>query len=89
VADPTPTVSRLAGQLDYLFDERPELRNAPVTKLRDWLNREDRMARAREGHPLDTRPQVEGRAAGLEDRFTSADIEAALQIVRRRRRGDD
>jgi hypothetical protein len=82
-------VSRLAGQLDYLFDERPELKSASAEKLRDWLNREDRMARAREGHPLDTRAQVEERAAGLDERFTTADIEAALEIVRRRRRADD
>jgi hypothetical protein len=46
-------VQRLAGQLDYLFEEEPSLRDAPVARLVDRLNRGDRMARARAEQPLE------------------------------------
>jgi hypothetical protein len=84
-----PTVSRLAGQLDYLFEERPELRSAPASQLLDRLNREDRLVRARDGHPLETDAWVEERAAELEDRYTLGQVEAAMEVALRRGRIDD
>jgi hypothetical protein len=41
-----PSVSRLAGQLEYLFEEHPEFRHASVAELVARLNTEDRWARA-------------------------------------------
>jgi hypothetical protein len=77
-------VQRLAGQLDYLFEERPELRGASPGRLLDQLNREDRLARARAEDPLATRAWVEERAGEFDDRFTLDQITEALEIVRRR-----
>ncbi|HEX6311500.1 MAG TPA: hypothetical protein VF152_07705 [Acidimicrobiia bacterium] len=82
-------VSRLAGQLDYLFEERPELRSAPPTQLLERLNREDRLVRARDGHPRESDEWVQRRAEQLDDRYTLADVEAALAIALRRARIDD
>jgi hypothetical protein len=83
------TVSRLAGQLDYLFEERPELRSAPAVQLLDQLNREDRLVRARDGHPLETDEWVQRRAEELDDRYTLGEVEAAIGIALRRARLDD
>jgi hypothetical protein len=80
------TVSLLAGQLDYLFEERPELRRAPAASLLDRINREDRLVRARAEEPLETDRWVEQRADELDDRFTLGQIEEALEIVRKRPR---
>jgi hypothetical protein len=83
---PERTVSLLAGQLDYLFEERPELRNASATQLVDRLNREDRLVRARAEEPLESDRWVKQRADELDDRFTVAQVEEALTIVRKRPR---
>lgn len=77
-------VSRLAGQLDFLFEERPELRGATPSRLLAQLNREDRLSRARAEQPLQTDDWVVRRADELDDRFTLSQIEQALEIVRRR-----
>ncbi len=82
-------VSLLAGQLDYLFEEQSHLRNAPPSQLLDRLNREDRLVRARAEQPLETDAWVQQRAEELEDRFTTGDIDAALEIVRKRSKFDD
>ena len=82
-------VSLLAGQLDYLFEEQSHLRNAPASQLLDRLNREDRLVRARAEQPLESDSWVQQRAEELADRFTTADIEAALGIVRNRATLDD
>ena len=39
-----PSVSRLAGQIEYLFEDRPELRSASVDELVERLNHDDRFA---------------------------------------------
>ena len=83
------TVSLLAGQLDFLFEERPELGNAPPAQLLERLNREDRLVRARAEEPLENDEWVQRRAEELENRFTPAQIEEALALVRRRPRLDD
>ena len=73
-----PTVSLLAGQLDYVFEERPELRDAPAAQLLDQLNREDRLVRARAEQPLESDEWVQGRAGELESRYTLGQVEAAI-----------
>ena len=78
-----PSVSRVVGQLRYLFEERPELSGASAAELARWLSREDRMARAREADPLGSREQVEAAAGLLDDRITDAMVSEALSELRR------
>jgi hypothetical protein len=77
-----PTVSRVVGQLRYLFEERPELSGASAPELARWLSREDRMARARANDPLGSRDAVEEAAAQLDDRITDAMVTDALAQLR-------
>jgi hypothetical protein len=84
-----PTVSRLAGQLDYVFEERPELRDAPAAQLLDQLNREDRLVRARAEQPLESDAWVQDRAGELDDRYTLGQVEAAIAVALRRARIDE
>ena len=77
-----PSVSRVVGQLRYLFEERPELSNAPAAQLARWLSREDRMARARARDPLGTREAVEGAADRLDDRISEPMVADALAQLR-------
>jgi hypothetical protein len=76
-----PSVDRIAGQLRYLLDERPELRTASAERLRDRLNLEDRYARARAGHPTATDESVRRRAGELEDRIPLDVVRDALHTV--------
>src|SRR5262249_8574474 len=78
-----PTVSRVVGQLRYLFEERPERPGAPAAELARWLSREDRMARARAADPLGSRERVEAAANGLDDRITDSMVAQALAQLRR------
>ncbi|HMG25455.1 MAG TPA: hypothetical protein VKH36_01430 [Acidimicrobiia bacterium] len=78
-----PTVSRVVGQLRYLFEERPELSGASAAELARWLSREDRMARARAADPLGSRERVEAAANGLDDRITDSMVAQALAQLRR------
>jgi hypothetical protein len=78
-----PTVSRVVGQLRYLFEERPELSGASPAQLARWLSREDRMARARAKDPLGSQDAVEAAAAQLDDRITEAMVAEALAQLRR------
>jgi hypothetical protein len=78
-----PSVSRIVGQLGYLFEERPELSGASASELAVWLSREDRMARAREKDPLGSREAVEAAAAQLDDRVTESMVADALVQLRR------
>ncbi len=78
-----PTVSRVTGQLRYIFEERPELAGASAAELAGWLSREDRMARAREHDPLGSKEDVEAAADRLDDRVTEAMVAEALQKIRR------
>jgi transposase len=73
------SVSRLAGQLAYLFDDHPELRNAAPSALADQLNHQDRFARARERYPLATDAEIADKVAEFEARITADDVSEALR----------
>ena len=75
-------MSRVVGQLRYLFEERPELSSASAAELARWLSREDRMARARAQDPLGTREAVEGAADRLDDRISEPMVADALVQLR-------
>jgi hypothetical protein len=77
-----PSVSRVVGQLRYLFEERPELSSASAAELARWLSREDRMARARAQDPLGTREAVEVVANRLDDRISEPMVADALAQLR-------
>jgi hypothetical protein len=77
-----PSVSRVVGQLRYLFEERPELSSASAAELAQWLSREDRMARARAQDPLGTREAVEGAGNRLDDRISETLVADALAQLR-------
>ena len=76
-------MSRVVGQLRYLFEERPELSSASAAELARWLSREDRMARARAQDPLGARDAVEAAANRLEDRISASTVADALAQLRR------
>ena len=76
-------MSRVVGQLRYLFEERPDLSSASAAELARWLSREDRMARARAQDPLGTREAVEATANRLEDRISASTVADALAELRR------
>ena len=77
-----PSVSRVKGQLGYLFEERPEMTRASAAELAQWLSREDRMARARAADPLGADDAVRTAADELDDRITEAMVTEALQDTR-------
>jgi hypothetical protein len=74
-----PSVSRLAGQLGYLFEEHPELRDAPVAQLVARLNEEDRWARAITRYPNRSDAEVHAHLAEFHDRIGAVDVEHARQ----------
>jgi aminopeptidase N len=73
-----PSGGILAGQLGYLFEERPELRRATSEQLAARLNHEDRYARARAKYPLETDAEVASHIEEFPARITAADVDAAL-----------
>ena len=75
-------MSRVVGQLRYLFEERPELSSASAAELARWLSREDRMARARARDPLGSREAVEGAADRLDNRISEPMVADALTQLR-------
>jgi predicted kinase len=77
VNDDTPSVSRLAGQLEFLFEERPELRDAPVAQLVARLNEEDRWARAIARYPNRSDAEVHAHLAEFHDRIGAVEVEHA------------
>jgi hypothetical protein len=77
-----PSTSRLAGQIDYLFEDRPELRTASLSMLTERLNHEDRYARARARYPLETDAQVAAHIDEFPARIVEADVDAALMRLR-------
>ena len=77
-----PSVSRVKGQLGYLFEERPEMARASAAELAQWLSREDRMARARAADPLGADDAVRAAADRLDDRITDAMVAEALREIR-------
>jgi hypothetical protein len=76
-----PSVSRLAGQLVYLFEDDPELRSAPVEVLVERLNHDDRFARARATYPLDSDAEIARKVGELEARITTDDVVAARAVA--------
>ena len=85
--DDVPSIGRLAGQLGYLFEERPRLRQASAEELADQLNHEDRYARARQQYVLESDEFVHDHLDEFPPRITTEMIEAALRQVRRRSEG--
>jgi hypothetical protein len=84
MSDDVPSISRLAGQLGYLFEERPRLRQASAEELAEQLNHEDRFARARQQYVLESDEFVREHIDEFPARITSAMIEQALEQVRGR-----
>ena len=74
-----PSVSRLAGQIEYLFEDRPELRSASVDELVERLNHDDRFARAREAYQAESDDYVRARVDEFPARITPALVEQALK----------
>ena len=74
-----PSVSRLAGQIEYLFEDRPELRTASIEELAERLNHDDRFARAREAYQAESDDYVRGRVDEFPARITPALVEQALK----------
>jgi len=74
---------RLAGQLRYLFEDNPQLRDASPEQLCERLNHDDRFARAREKYPMRGDHEISDRVDEFEDRITVSDVRAALALVER------
>ena len=79
---PHPSPDRLRGQLEYLFDDDPRLRDAPAEQLAERLNHDDRWARARARYPLDTDDELAGKLGEFEDRITVDEVRTARDRVR-------
>ena len=79
-----PSVSKLAGQLLYMFEDDSTLRDAPVAQLRDRLALDDRIARARHQYPNDNDAEIQARLGEFDDRIPEADVAAAADEARRR-----
>lgn len=80
--DDVPSISRLAGQLGYLFEERPRLQEASAQELAEQLNHEDRYARARQKYVLESDEFVHDHLDEFPSRITTEMIEQALAQVR-------
>jgi hypothetical protein len=74
-----PSVSILAGQLEYLFEDHPELKAAPVAQLVSRLNEEDRWARAIAAYPNRSDAEVHAHLAEFHDRIGAVEVEEARQ----------
>jgi hypothetical protein len=72
-----PTVSKLAGQLGYMFEDDPSLRTASAETLTARLNLEDRLARAIAAYPNRTDAEIRTHLDEFDDRIPVADVEAA------------
>lgn len=77
-----PSIDRLAGQLGYLLEDRPELRSASPEQLAERLNHDDRFARARERYPLLSDAEVADKVDEFEARITPAHVRQALEHLR-------
>jgi hypothetical protein len=76
-----PSAGRLAGQLRYLFEDHPELRDAPPEQLAERLNHDDRFARARERYPLRSDDEIRELVEEFEDRITVTQVRDALRTL--------
>lgn len=72
-----PSVGRLAGQLGYMFDDDPALRDAPLAQLVARLNEQDRLARAIARYPNHTDAEIHAHLAEFHDRIGAVDVEHA------------
>ncbi len=81
MSDDAPSVSRLAGQLGYMFEDHPELRDAPLAQLVARLNEEDRWARAIATYPNRSDAEVHSHLAEFHDRIGAVEVEQARQQV--------
>lgn len=77
-----PSVSRLAGQIEYLYEDRPELRSTTLGQLVERLNHDDRFARAREAYQAESDDYVRAHVDEFPARITPAMVEEALQQIR-------
>jgi hypothetical protein len=77
-----PSVSRIAGQLGYLREERPELFEGPIDGLVAQLNKEDRYARARTAYPIQSDEFVRDHIDEFVPRITRDLVEEALRQMR-------
>lgn len=82
MSDDAPSVSRLAGQLGYLFEEEPELRDASAEQLAARLDHEDRYARARQKYVLEDDQYVHDHIDEFPSRITADMIEQARRRAR-------
>jgi hypothetical protein len=80
--DDAPSISRIAGQLGYLFEERPRLRQASAEELAEQLSHEDRYARARQRYVLESDDFVREHIDEFPSRITAEMVEQALTQVR-------
>ena len=87
--DPGPSVGKLAGQLGYMFEDDPSLRDAPVAQLVARLNEEDRWARAITRYPNRSDAEVHQHLAEFHDRIGAVDVEHARQQALERFSDDD
>jgi hypothetical protein len=83
-ATSAPSVSVLAGQLLYMFEDDHTLVDAPVAQLRDRLALDDRIGRARHKYPNDNDAEIQARLGEFDDRVSEADVAAAVEEAKRR-----
>ena len=77
----SPSISVLAGQLSYLFEDDPALRGASDADVATRLNHDDRFARARERYPLATDEEIAQKVAEFDARITPEMVaEARIQV---------
>ena len=76
-----PSVSRLAGQLGYMFDDDPALREAPIAQLVARLNEEDRWARAIATYPGRSDAEVHSHLAEFHNRIGAIEVQQARRQV--------
>jgi hypothetical protein len=81
VSDDGPSISVLAGQLGYLFEDDPSLRQASDADLAARLSRDDRFARAREHYPILSDEEVAEHLDEFPERITADQVRTARARV--------
>ena len=79
MSDDAPSVGKLAGQLGYMFEDDPALRDVAVAQLVARLNEEDRLARAIRKYPNHTDAEIHRHLAEFHDRIGAVEVEQARQ----------
>lgn len=82
MTDDAPSISRLAGQLSYLFEDHPDLRGASDEDVAARLDHDDRFARARERYPLVSDAEIAEKVDEFDSRITAAMVREARTQVR-------